>query len=155
MIRKRSPYKWRSGVNVLRRNTIRLAEVMLALNKLKKSCKLILFVFRFGWMSTKSTIMTGIHHLLYRVNYVSNLGLDMTLATMEMYRREKSWGRIFNASRSNGMNWPFSLWKGHQWDLQVLRQCLSWAVCAWRRPRQWGAQKYKRGQVANLTNANA
>ena len=25
--RKRSPYKWRSGVNVLRRNSIRLAEV--------------------------------------------------------------------------------------------------------------------------------
>ena len=27
--RKRSPYKWRSGVNVLRRNSIRLAEVWL------------------------------------------------------------------------------------------------------------------------------
>ena len=27
LIRKRSPYKWRSGVNVLRRNSIRLAEV--------------------------------------------------------------------------------------------------------------------------------
>lgn len=25
--RKRSPYKWRSGVNVLRRNSVRLAEV--------------------------------------------------------------------------------------------------------------------------------
>jgi len=29
IFRKRSPYKWRSGVNVLRRNTIRLAEVWL------------------------------------------------------------------------------------------------------------------------------
>ena len=27
IFRKRSPYKWRSGVNVLRRNSIRLAEV--------------------------------------------------------------------------------------------------------------------------------
>lgn len=29
IFRKRSPYKWRSGVNVLRRNTVRLAEVWL------------------------------------------------------------------------------------------------------------------------------
>ena len=29
IFRKRSPYKWRSGVNVLRRNSIRLAEVWL------------------------------------------------------------------------------------------------------------------------------
>ena len=29
MFRKRSPYKWRSGVNVLKRNSIRLAEVWL------------------------------------------------------------------------------------------------------------------------------
>ena len=29
LCRKRSPYKWRSGVNVLRRNSIRLAEVWL------------------------------------------------------------------------------------------------------------------------------
>ena len=29
LFRKRSPYKWRSGVNVLRRNSIRLAEVWL------------------------------------------------------------------------------------------------------------------------------
>ena len=29
LCRKRSPYKWRSGVNVLRRNSIRLAEVFL------------------------------------------------------------------------------------------------------------------------------
>ena len=29
MYRKRSPYKWRSGVNVLKRNSIRLAEVWL------------------------------------------------------------------------------------------------------------------------------
>ena len=27
IFRKRSPYKWRTGVNVLRRNSIRLAEV--------------------------------------------------------------------------------------------------------------------------------
>lgn len=27
IFRKRSPYKWRSGVNVLKRNSIRLAEV--------------------------------------------------------------------------------------------------------------------------------
>ena len=27
IFRKRSPYKWRSGVNVLRRNSVRLAEV--------------------------------------------------------------------------------------------------------------------------------
>ena len=27
IFRKRSPYKWRSGVNVLRKNSIRLAEV--------------------------------------------------------------------------------------------------------------------------------
>lgn len=29
IFRKRSPYKWRSGVNVLKRNNIRLAEVWL------------------------------------------------------------------------------------------------------------------------------
>jgi polypeptide N-acetylgalactosaminyltransferase len=29
IFRKRSPYKWRSGVNVLRRNSVRLAEVWL------------------------------------------------------------------------------------------------------------------------------
>lgn len=29
IFRKRSPYKWRSGVNVLKRNSIRLAEVWL------------------------------------------------------------------------------------------------------------------------------
>lgn len=29
IFRKRSPYKWRSGVNVLKRNTVRLAEVWL------------------------------------------------------------------------------------------------------------------------------
>lgn len=27
IFRKRSPYKWRSGVNVLKRNSVRLAEV--------------------------------------------------------------------------------------------------------------------------------
>lgn len=27
VFRKRSPYKWRSGVNVLKRNSVRLAEV--------------------------------------------------------------------------------------------------------------------------------
>ena len=27
IFRKRSPYKWRSGVNVLRKNSVRLAEV--------------------------------------------------------------------------------------------------------------------------------
>ena len=29
IFRKRSPYKWRTGVNVLKRNSIRLAEVWL------------------------------------------------------------------------------------------------------------------------------
>lgn len=29
IFRKRSPYKWRTGVNVLRRNSVRLAEVWL------------------------------------------------------------------------------------------------------------------------------
>ena len=29
IFRKRSPYKWRSGVNVLKRNNVRLAEVWL------------------------------------------------------------------------------------------------------------------------------
>ena len=29
IFRKRSPYKWRSGVNVLKRNSIRLSEVWL------------------------------------------------------------------------------------------------------------------------------
>jgi len=29
IFRKRSPYKWRSGVNVLKRNSVRLAEVWL------------------------------------------------------------------------------------------------------------------------------
>lgn len=29
IFRKRSPYKWRSGINVLRRNSVRLAEVWL------------------------------------------------------------------------------------------------------------------------------
>jgi polypeptide N-acetylgalactosaminyltransferase len=29
IFRKRSPYKWRTGVNVLRKNSIRLAEVWL------------------------------------------------------------------------------------------------------------------------------
>ena len=32
IFRKRSPYKWRSGVNVLRRNSIRLAEVWMVCN---------------------------------------------------------------------------------------------------------------------------
>ena len=32
-------------------------------------------------------------------------------------------------------------------DGQVLGQCLSRTLCAWWCPRQWGAQKYKRGKV--------
>ena len=32
-------------------------------------------------------------------------------------------------------------------DGQVLGQCLSRTLCAWWCPRQWGAQKYKRGEV--------
>ena len=36
LVRKRSPYKWRSGVNVLRRNSIRLAEVTTNKKKRKK-----------------------------------------------------------------------------------------------------------------------
>ena len=93
LVRKRSPYKWRSGVNVLRRNSIRLAEVTTNENKGKNIvsffnyakhicrvlsptglifvCTVIMtvpfistyFFLRFGWTSTKSIIMTGTYLL--------------------------------------------------------------------------------------------
>ena len=33
------------------------------------------------------------------------------------------------------------------WEFQVPGQCLPGVVCSRRRPRQWGAEKRKRGQV--------
>ena len=33
------------------------------------------------------------------------------------------------------------------WEFQVPGQCLPGVVCSRRRPRQWGAKKYKRGEV--------
>ena len=88
IFRKRSPYKWRSGVNVLRRNSIRLAEV-----GLDRSIQIHTRQYpRSGWMTTRSITMTG---------------LVTTLATLATSARGRSFATSYSARASNGssMRW--------------------------------------------------
>lgn len=48
IFRKRSPYKWRSGVNVLKRNSVRLAEVRFQ-TKTRYNLNVLLFMFVFSY----------------------------------------------------------------------------------------------------------
>ena len=82
IFRKRSPYKWRSGVNVLRRNSIRLAEVGLDGSILTIDTHL-----RSGWMTTRSITMTG---------------LVTTWATLATSARGRSFATSYSARASNG-----------------------------------------------------
>ena len=91
IFRKRSPYKWRSGVNVLRRNSIRLAEV-----GLDRSIQIHTRQYpRSGWMTTRSITMTG---------------LVTTLATLATSARGRSFATSYSARASNGslMRWTNS-----------------------------------------------
>ena len=83
IFRKRSPYKWRSGVNVLRRNSIRLAEVGLERNIQIHTRQYP----RSGWMTTRSITMTG---------------LVTTLATLATSARGRSFATSYSARASNG-----------------------------------------------------
>jgi hypothetical protein len=96
IFRKRSPYKWRTGVNVLRRNSIRLAGEYHCFFKLIYFIIIIFFYYflqRCGWMITQSIIISE---------------LDRTKVISEILVREFSCEKICSVKVSSGILTPFS-----------------------------------------------
>ena len=100
IFRKRSPYKWRSGVNVLRKNSVRLAEVWMDEykhyyydrigNDLVRECHI------------KPFTMTIISHIYIHIYIFLCIYIDYRGTTV-MFLQEKRLGLIINASPLNGI----------------------------------------------------
>ena len=103
IFRKRSPYKWRSGVNVLRKNSVRLAEVWMDEykhyyydrigNDLVRECHFNLFTMTITYLF----LLPYIHICIFLCVYI-----DYRVTTV-MFLQEKRLGQIINASPSNGI----------------------------------------------------
>eukprot|EP00096_Caligus_rogercresseyi_P012238 TRINITY_DN506_c0_g1_i5.p1 TRINITY_DN506_c0_g1~~TRINITY_DN506_c0_g1_i5.p1 ORF type:complete len:614 (-),score=127.29 TRINITY_DN506_c0_g1_i5:1253-3094(-) len=117
IFRKRSPYKWRTGVNVLRKNSIRLAEVWMDDYKKYYYDRIGNDIGDYGDVSSRKTLRNNLQCKSFHW-YLKNIYPELfipgeAIASGEIRNKESS-QCVDSAAKPDDLHKPLGLWPCHK-----------------------------------------